>query len=88
MPIASAVVVPVAKEEEGPLAARLSGIEGVEVSGVGDRGIAIILEGEDLDGLKRLSQAIAGWDEVMDFQLAYFNWEDLDTDSHGQGLRS
>jgi nitrate reductase NapAB chaperone NapD len=83
MPIASAVVVPAGKEEKGPLAARLAGTEGVEVSGVGDKGIAIVLEGSDLDQLKRLSEAIAAWEEVMDFQLAYFNWEDLDgADSH------
>lgn len=78
MPIASAVVVPADKEEKGPLAARLADTQGVEVSGVGDKGIAIVLEGEDMDALKMLSETIAGWDEVMDFQLAYFNWEDLD----------
>lgn len=77
MPIASAVVVPVKPQAGEALAARLQTLEGVEAGGVGPRGVAVVMERKTVDELKRLSEAISAWEEVADFQLAYFNWEDL-----------
>lgn len=78
MPIASAVVVPVAGRDREPIAARLRELPGVEVSGIGGKGVAVVLEGKSIDEMKRLSERIADWEEVLEFQLAYLNWEDLE----------
>jgi len=80
MPIASAVIVPVENENREMVAERLRRLSDVEVSGVGAKGVAIVLEGESIDEMKKLSRRIADWDEVLEFQLAYLNWEDLEDD--------
>jgi nitrate reductase NapAB chaperone NapD len=76
MPIAGAVVTPIKREFEETLTERLSSLDEVSVQGVGDKGIALLLESDSVDSLHRTSEAISKWDEVADFQLAYLNWED------------
>jgi len=76
MPVAGAVVVPATQEVEENLSARLSAVEGVSVEGIGEKGIALVLEADSVDSLHEMSEAISRWDEVADFQLAYLNWED------------
>jgi nitrate reductase NapAB chaperone NapD len=76
MPIAGAVVTPIQREFEASLSERLSELADVSVQGVGEKGIALVLEGDSVDSLHRTSEAISKWDEVADFQLAYLNWED------------
>ncbi len=78
MPIAGAVVVPASKELEEALSERLDALEGASVQGVGEKGIALILEAESVGSIEKMSEAIAGWEDVLDFQLAYLNWEDAD----------
>ncbi|NIQ95586.1 MAG: chaperone NapD [Desulfuromonadales bacterium] len=78
MPIASAVVVPVEREDGESIAERLRELPGLEVSGVGDKGVAVVLEGDSIETMKEISEEIADWDEVLEFQLAYLNWEDLE----------
>ncbi len=77
MAIAGAVVVPVGKEFEDDLKARLNSLREVEVQDVGSKGIAIVLEAEDAGRLKEVSEEINGWEEVIDFQLVYYNWEEV-----------
>lgn len=76
MPVAGAVVVPATQKVEENLSARLSAVEGVSVKGIGEKGIALVLEADSVDSLHEMSEAISRWDEVADFQLAYLNWED------------
>ena len=76
MPVAGAVVVPVNREVEEALSERLDALEGASVQGIGDKGIALILEAESVGSIEKMSEAIAGWEDVLDFQLAYLNWED------------
>lgn len=77
MAIAGAVVVPVKKEFESRLKAKLSLLNEVEVQDVGEKGIAVVLEAENSKRLKEISEEINGWEEVIDFQLAYLNWEEV-----------
>ncbi len=76
MPVAGAVVTAVRKDLEKDLSERLAALEGVTVKGIGDKGIALVLEADSVDSLHEVSEAISRWDEVVDFQLAYLNWED------------
>ena len=76
MPVAGAVVTPIKKEFEESLSERLSTLADVSVQGVGEKGIALVLEADSVDSLHRTSEAISKWDEVANFQLAYLNWED------------
>jgi nitrate reductase NapAB chaperone NapD len=77
MPIAGALIVPSSPDAGEALAQKLRGLSGVEVTGVGEKGVAVILEQADVEALKKLSGDISAWDEVADFQLGYLNWEDL-----------
>jgi len=76
MPIAGALVVPVKPEEESRLGLKLAAVPGVEVKEKGPKGIAIVLEAETTGELKKISQDIEKWDDVLEFELAYLNWED------------
>ncbi len=76
MAIAGAVVVPMRKEMEPAIRERLAEFEEVEVKDTGDQGIAIVLEAGDVGRLKEISEEINGWREVVEFNLAYLNWED------------
>lgn len=76
MPIAGALVVPVDRKEEKKLEARLAGIPGVEVQDTGPKGIAIVLEGKSTGELKKTSREIEKWEDVLEFELVYLNWED------------
>jgi|Deesub1362A_J573_1020465.scaffolds.fasta_scaffold00373_9 nitrate reductase NapAB chaperone NapD len=76
MAIAGAVVVPVRKEFEEILKGRLNSLKGVEVHGIGENGIAIVMEAEDMDRLRQLSEEIEQWKEVIDLRLSYINWEE------------
>lgn len=78
MAIAGALVVPAKKETTSELVGRLKKISGVEVETTGPNGIAIVLEAENSKSLKDLSTDIEKWDEVVNFQLAYLNWEEID----------
>jgi len=75
LPVSGAVIVPVpGKEEE--VEKNLRALPGVEVKGRGDKGIAIVIEGESTAELQRLSERIEKWQSVVDFQLIYVNVED------------
>ncbi len=76
MAIAGAVVVPMRKELESELREKLDALNEVEVKDVGSKGIAVVLEAEDVGRLKKISEEISGWKEVVEFNLAYLNWED------------
>jgi len=78
MAIAGVLVTPVDREAEEKVTELLSGLAGAEVQEVGPKGIAVVLEAESTERLKELSEEIQGWKEVVDFQLAYLNWEDTD----------
>ncbi len=75
MAIAGALVVPVDEESTPTVQARLEGLAGVEVQGVGPKGIAVVLEGADTKSLEKISKAVLDWHDVADFQLGYCNWE-------------
>lgn len=76
MPIAGALVVPVHREEGKMLTLKLATVPGVEVKKEGPKGIAVVLEAESTGELKKISQNIEKWDDVLEFELAYLNWED------------
>ena len=76
MPIAGALVVPVKQEAATLLQSRLATVSGVEVEDIGPKGIAIVLEADSTSEIKEISSHIEGWDDVLEFELAYFNWED------------
>lgn len=78
MAIAGALVVPFNKDCVHGLKERLSELTSVEVKEVGPKGIAIVLEEKDTHRLKKVSEQIQAWQEVVDFQLAYLNWEELE----------
>jgi nitrate reductase NapAB chaperone NapD len=78
MAIAGVVIVPVNKEQVAGLKDKLDSLEGVEVQAVGEKGIAVVLEADDSTGLRSLSEKINNWDEVIDFQLGYLNWEEVE----------
>ena len=77
MAIAGAVVVAVKKELEERLKERLNLLKEVDVQEVGEKGIAVVLEAENTGRLKEVSEEINRWDEVLDFQLVYLNWEEV-----------
>ena len=77
MAVAGAVVVPIKKEFENTLKERLNALDGVEVQGAEQKGIAVVLEGEDSKTLRSISEEINNWDEVLDFQLGFINWEEV-----------
>ena len=76
MPIAGALIVPVSLKEGKLLVDKLSTLPGVEVQQQGPKGIAVVLEAESSGELKKISQDIEKWDDVLEFELAYLNWED------------
>lgn len=76
MPIAGALVVPVKQETAPGLKARLAAVAGVNVEDIGPKGIAIVLEADSTWELKKISSDIEKWDDVLEFELAYLNWED------------
>lgn len=78
MAIAGALVVPFSKDCIHDLKERLNELTSVEVKEVGPQGIAIVLEEKDTAGLKKVSEQIQAWQEVVDFQLAYLNWEEVE----------
>jgi nitrate reductase NapAB chaperone NapD len=75
MAIVGAVVVVVQQELTASVQDRLRTIPGLEVQGVGPRGIAVVLESTDTGELRSVSENIESWEEVLDFQLALLNWE-------------
>ncbi len=76
MAVAGALVVPVDKKYVATVKARLQALPGVAVQDMGPKGIAVVLEGADPAALKKTSEEVLDWREVIDFQLAYLNWED------------
>ncbi len=77
MAIAGAVVVPVKENLESALKSRLDALQGVEVQGAGSKGIAIVLMAADMAAVKEISKEINGWEEVVELQVAYMNWEEM-----------
>ncbi len=77
MPVAGAVVVPMSREYEDRIVDRLERLPSVTVEGVGEKGIAIVLEAETAERLKEISEEINQWEEVIEFELVYLNWEDM-----------
>jgi len=80
MAIAGAVVVPVNKESEKTLRKRLDSIDGLEVQGIGEKGIAVVMEADNIKRLRKLSEDINRWKEVIDIQISYINWEEMGND--------
>ncbi len=78
MPIAGAVVVPLNKKVEGRLVEKLKEVPYVDVKDIGPKGIAVVLEAESAQKLKDISEEINRWEEVIEFELVYLNWEDED----------
>lgn len=78
MAIAGAVVVPLRKEHEKDLIRRLEAYEEVEVKDAGEKGIAVVLEAGEVRRLRDISEEIGGWEEVIEFNLAFLNWEDVE----------
>jgi len=76
MPIAGALVVPVDRKVEQKLKLKLATVPGVEVKETGPKGIAIVLEAGSTGELKKISTTIEKWSDVLEFELAYLNWED------------
>ncbi len=76
MAVAGAVVVPIKKQVETTVVDRLNNLKGVEVQKVGPRGIAVVLEADSAKELKKISEKINQWEEVIEFELVYFNWEE------------
>lgn len=77
MPIAGALVVPVEPEAAPELKTRLAEFAGVTVEDVGPKGIAIVIEADSTGRLKKISSQIEKWHDVLEFELAYLNWEDI-----------
>jgi nitrate reductase NapAB chaperone NapD len=77
MPVAGAVVVPLRKDLEEALMKKLDAFREVEIKDVGVKGIAVVLEADDVDRLKKVSEEISRMEEVVDFNIAYLNWEDI-----------
>ena len=77
MAIAGALVVPVNRDDEKALVKKLNLLPGVEVQKSGLKGIAVVLEAEDTKTINDISKKIEQWKEVLGFELAYLNWEDL-----------
>ncbi len=75
MSVAGVVVVPARKGYEKELAEKLGALQGVCVHGIGEKGIAVVLEAESLGQIKRISEEISEWTEVAGFHLAYVNRE-------------
>jgi nitrate reductase NapAB chaperone NapD len=75
MAMAGIVVMPVSPEQERGLLDRLKCVPGLEVQAVGPKGIALTLEHPATAGLKKLSEEISSWEEVLELELAYLNWE-------------
>ena len=76
MPIAGALVVPVKQESTSGLQTKLAAVSGVNVEDTGPKGIAIVLEAYSTSQLKKISSDIGRWDDVLEVELAYLNWED------------
>jgi nitrate reductase NapAB chaperone NapD len=76
MSIAGALVVPVKQEFTSELQSRLAAVSGVNVEDTGPKGIAIVLEADSTSQLKKISHDIGRWDDVLEIELAYLNWED------------
>lgn len=76
MPIAGALVVPVKRDDEDVLKLKLATIPGLEIQETGPKGIAIVLEADSTTKLKKISSDIEQWKDVLEFELAYLNWED------------
>lgn len=78
MAIAGVVVVPAATAVANTVAEKLNSLNEASVQGVGDRGIAVVLEAADVGRLKKVSRAISEWVDVANLQVAYLNWEDAE----------
>jgi len=81
MAIAGAVVTPARPELEAAVIEKLKAYEEVEVKDSGEKGIAIVLEAKEPGRLKDISEEIQNWEEVVEFTLAYLNWEELEHNS-------
>ena len=76
MPIAGGVIIP-QQESSTELAEQLANETGVEVSGIGPGGIALVFETETMDGMTQLTRRIRARRGVADLQMTYCSWEDL-----------
>ena len=75
MAVVGAVLVPNQQEKSSEIVEKLKSFPEAEVKGVSDKGIALVLEGESLESLKRVTETIQSWEEVREVYLAYVNWE-------------
>ena len=76
MPIGGAVVIAMDMKNQQQLANLLEAELGLEVSGVGPTGIAIIVESETMKEMTSLTNNIKQLKDVADVQVIYCNWED------------
>lgn len=77
MAIAGAVVLPVQKKWEDQIIEKLGSLKEVQVEGVGEKGIAIVLETNTMEELRDISEQIGHWEEVVAFHVVYVNWEEI-----------
>ncbi len=75
MPIASGVLVAVSSDREDSLVERLKQHEAIDVSGVGPKGIAIVLERSTMQEMTNLTKELAAWEDVRELQMTYGNWK-------------
>lgn len=76
MPIASGVVIPVDLERQQRLAEQLGNEPGIEISGIGPTGIAVVLESETMAAMTSLTSKVVALPDVVDLRMTYCNWED------------
>jgi nitrate reductase NapAB chaperone NapD len=78
MPIASALVITDPHVPAEKVINLISALNGVESCISGPKGLAVVFETDDMRRLKELTGEINSLEEVIDIQLAYLNWEDLE----------
>ena len=77
MAIAGAVVLPVQREMEDQIVQKLSSLKEVKIEGIGEKGIAVVLETASMEEIRHISEQISHWEEVVGFHVVYVNWEEL-----------
>ena len=78
MPIASALIIPDPALPVVRMVKRIETVQGVVSCDTGPKGIAVVLETDDMDEMKIITAQLNGQKGVIDVQLAYLNWEDIE----------
>jgi len=77
MPIASGVIIPQQPKASNELADLLAVEKGVEVSGIGPHGVALVFEADTMNDMTYLTKRIRSRQDVADLQMTYCSWEDI-----------